>query len=175
MRKQILGICLFLCLGNTLLGQSEADSLEFKIYISERASELRRTFGTKEFEDYASLNHPKILAAYGGEEQFADMVALTVSAIEQEGAKIDSLFFGNPTRFRKCDTLLTCILPQRMTVHFDKKHIQTTIYLLGVSTDGEKWYFLDTTFGGKEMLEAIVPTLCLSDLPPMEEKVWEDE
>jgi hypothetical protein len=154
-----------------LISFAQSDSIFWKDNAVLRAGELEITFRVKDYKYYASLNHPKLVEMMGGTEKFAETLADQMKQLEAE-LKIDSMDFGEPFNFMKCDSnTVNCILPQTMIVHIsDTMAIRSTVYLLGTSEDaGRTWYFLDGSHGAF-FLDAIVPFRCKTLVIPEREQ-----
>lgn len=157
--KNVLLICgVMLCCG-ILKGQT-ADSTFWKNMALETANDLELTFKERDYKRYAKLNHPKLIAMFGTEDDFAKMMEQQMGAIEKE-VKIDSIDFGIPFNFLKCDSTINCLLSQTMMMQLgDTLAMRSTVYLLGVSDDsGKTWYFVDAS-NGAPFLDLIVPRRC---------------
>ena len=139
---------------------AQADSIFWKNMASETASDLEMTFREHDFKAYAQLNHPKIIEMMGTVDDFATMMEEQMKQIEAE-VKIDSIDFGVPFNFKKCETSINCLLPQTLFMRIsDTLAMRSTVYLLGISENGgKKWYFVDAT-NGEQYLDAIVPNRC---------------
>jgi hypothetical protein len=139
-----------------------------------RAGELEITFKMKDYKHYASLNHPKLVEMIGGEAAFAKMLEEQMSTLEQS-IKIDSMDFGDPYQFTKCDSdsIINCLLPQTMLIRLDDTlTMRSTVYLLGVSEDkGNSWYFLDAS-NGATYLDALVPNRCKDFIIPERQQAF---
>ena len=140
--------------------QAQSDSTFWKNMALETASDLEMTFRDRDFRAYAKLNHPKLVEMMGTVDDFATMIDEQMKQIEAE-VKIDSIDFGVPFNFMKCDNSINCLLPQTLFMRIsDTLAIRSTVYLLGVSENGGKtWYFVDAT-NGEQYLDAIVPNRC---------------
>ena len=139
---------------------AQADSIFWKNMASETASDLEMTFREHDFKAYAQLNHPKLIEMMGTVDDFATMMEEQMKQIEAE-VKIDSIDFGVPFNFKKCETSINCLLPQTLFMSIsDTLAMRSTVYLLGISENGgKKWYFVDAT-NGEQYLDAIVPNRC---------------
>ena len=139
---------------------AQSDSTFWKNMASETASDLEMTFREHDFKAYALLNHPKLVEMMGTVDDFAKIMEEQMKQIEAE-VKIDSIDFGVPFNFMKCDNSINCLLPQTLFMRIsDTLAIRSTVYLLGVSENGgKKWYFVDAT-NGEQYLDAIVPNRC---------------
>ena len=140
--------------------RAQSDSTFWKNMASETASDLEMTFRERDFKAYALLNHPKLVEMIGTLDDFANMMEEQMKQIEAE-VKIDSIDFGIPFHFMKCETSINCLLPQTLFMRMnDTLAIRSTVYLLGISENGgKKWYFVDAT-NGEQYLDAIVPNRC---------------
>lgn len=154
----ILIVLLGLPLSINLIAQT--DSTYWKNMALEVASQLELTFRDRNFKEYAKLNHPKIIEMMGSIEDFSVMMEDQMKQIETE-AHIDSVDFGIPFNFVKCDKSINCLLTQTLLMSVsDSFSVKSTVYLLGISEDdGTTWYFLDAS-NGEEYLDAIVPDRC---------------
>ena len=139
---------------------AQADSTFWKNMALETASDLEMTFREHDFKAYALLNHPKLIEMMGTVDDFATMMEQQMKQIEAE-VQIDSIDFGVPFNFMKCDNSINCLLPQTLFMRIsDTLAMRSTVYLLGVSENGgKKWYFVDAT-NGEQYLDAIVPNRC---------------
>ena len=152
---------------------AQRDSVFWKDNAVLRAGELEITFKMKDYKYYASLNHPKLVDMMGGRDKFAQTIEEQMKQIEAE-VKIDSMDFGEPFNFVKCDSnTVNCILPQTMILHIsDTMAMRSTVYLLGTSEDaGKTWYFLDGS-NGAFFLDAIVPFRCKTLAIPEREQAF---
>ena len=152
---------------------AQRDSIYWKDNAILRAGELEITFRLKDYKYYASLNHPKLVEMMGGVEKFAQTMDEQMKQIEAE-VKIDSMDFGTPFNFMKCDSqTVNCILPQTMTLHIsDTMALRSTVYLLGTSEDvGKTWYFLDGS-NGALFLDTLVPFRCKTLAIPEREETF---
>lgn len=167
MKKLLINIILFF---TPLSIFAQNDSIFWKDYAILRAGELEITFRTKDYKYYASLNHPKLVEMMGGKDKFAQTMEEQMKQIETE-VKIDSMDFGEPFNFIKCDTTVNCILPQTMIIRMsDTMALRSTVYLLGTSDDdGRTWYFVDAS-NGATFLDTIVPFRCKTLVIPEREQ-----
>ncbi len=139
---------------------AQSDSTFWKNMALETASDLEMTFREHDFKAYALLNHPKLVEMIGTVDDFSTMMQEQMKQIEAE-VKIDSIDFGVPFNFIKCENSINCLLPQTLFMRIsDTLAMRSTVYLLGVSENGgKKWYFFDAT-NGEQYLDAIVPNRC---------------
>ena len=140
--------------------KAQNDSIYWRDNAILRSGELEITFKMRDYKYYAALNHPKLVQMMGGVQAFAKTLEEEMIKIETE-IKIDSMDFGTPFNFMKCDSALNCLLPQTMILRLnDTMALRSTVYLLGTSEDGGKtWYFVDGS-NGATFLDAIVPVRC---------------
>jgi hypothetical protein len=152
--------------------KAQTDSTFWKNMASETASDLEITFREHNFKAYALLNHPKLIEMMGTADDFATMMEEQMKQIEAE-VKIDSIDFGIPFNFMKCESSINCLLPQTLFMRIsDTLAMRSTVYLLGVSENGgKKWYFVDAT-NGEEYLDAIVPNRCKVFVIPNKEQEY---
>ena len=163
-------LCWALMCGMGVL-KAQSDSTFWKNMALETANDLELTFKEHDYKRYAELNHPKIVSMFGTMDDFAKMMEEQMAAIENE-VKIDSIDFGVPFNFVKCDSAINCILSQTMIMRMgDTLAMRSTVFLLGNSDDnGKTWFFLDAT-NGASFLDAIVPNRCkMLEIPARKEE-----
>lgn len=143
-----------------------SDSTFWKNMALETANDLELTFKERNYKRYAELNHPKLVAMFGTVDDFAKMMEQQMATIEKE-VKIDSIDFGVPFNFVKCDSSINCLLSQSMIMRLgDSIGMRSTVYLLGVSDDvGKTWYFVDAS-NGAAFLDLIAPRRCKDFIIP---------
>ena len=151
--------------------KAQKDSIFWKNNAMVRAGELEITFKMRDYRYYASLNHPKLVEMMGGIDAFTKTIEEQMTQIERE-MKIDSIDFGEPFGFMKCDSVINCILPQTTFLRLnDTMALRATNYLLGTSDDdGNTWFFVDGTIE-VAYLDIILPKRCtLLAIPKREEE-----
>ena len=168
MLKKIIFLLMLIPLSINLKAQT--DSTYWKNMALEVASELELTFRDRNFKAYAQLNHPKLVEMMGTVDDFAQMMEEQMAQIEVE-AKIDSIDFGVPFNFVKCEKSINCLLPQTLIMSVsDSLSLKSVVYLLGISEDsGNTWYFIDAS-NGEEFLDAIIPNRCKIFVIPKKEE-----
>lgn len=162
--------CVFLCF--YVPTGAQTDSSYWKLSALKTAKKLETTFRQHDFRAYALLNHPKLVEMIGTVDDLAAIIEDQMKQIEAE-VKIDSIEFGVPFNFMKCERSINCLLPQTLYMQInDSVALRSTVYLLGVSeNESDKWYFVDAT-NGVLFLNAIVPNRCKIYAIPSKEQEY---
>ncbi len=161
----------FLLLFSASILRGQLDSVYWKESAHVKAIQLEIAFKMRDYRYYAELNHPKIVEMLGGKDKFVSVLSDQMKQVEEE-VKIDSIDFGLPFNFSRCDSVVNCLLAQTMFMRLtDTMAMRSTIYLIGHSEDfGREWYFFDAS-NGAQLLDIVAPKRCktLAVLPPERE------
>lgn len=115
----------------------------------------------KHYDDYASYNHPKVLAQVdGGIEGMAMLIAKQVKDIEENNNIITAVWPKMPKTMIDTAGEWQCTLPQFMEYRLPEGKIKAETTIIGLSPDkGVTWYFIDAAGRTLAQLKELFPTL----------------
>jgi hypothetical protein len=139
--------------------------------IKTEALKMAKALAAMDLETFASFSWP----ALANDPKSKEMIKMGIDSAEkyrkQFGIKVKSIIIGNPSPVVKYKGVMQCTIPQNLTVEALMGSIQTETTLIGLSTDGKKWYFVDALFfeqDSKTKLPELSPELVI---PPMKKPV----
>ena len=149
--------------------RSFVDSSIFLPAIRERTTQLGTTLMAKDYQTFATLNHPKLQELVGGADELAKTIEGEMKQMEASGFVIIKCEFGDAFNFVECEGEIQCVVTQIMEMKMPERgRIISRSYLVGISSDaGNTWYFLDVQNMGIEEAKKMFPNLCKDlQIPP---------
>jgi hypothetical protein len=127
-------------------GHSPANKTEANIYRS--ADSMLAAFKRKDWQTFASYNHPAITKMMGGEQAFASFIREQMNQIPDTAIK--RIQAGKILQLIKTNNDQQCVIEQTMEMHIEGVKISDTTYLIGESLDGGRnWTFLDASVNAR--------------------------
>jgi hypothetical protein len=160
---------LLICCSATIFAQNQST------IIKTEALKMAKALAAMDLETYASYSWP----ALANDEKNKQMLKQGIDSAEkyrkQFGVKVKSIIIGNPSKVVKHKGVLQCTIPQNMTVTAMLGSLETETTLIGLSTDGKKWYFVDANLFKGEQTKAKLPELSPKlIIPPTKAPVMKD-
>jgi hypothetical protein len=114
-------------------------------------------------EDYSTTldyTYPKFLQLHGGKDSVLNTIKEGLRKMEEQNMKlvIESGHFGEPSDEVKVDSLIYCVIPEKLRIKINGSTYITTSSLIGISSDnGNSWTFLEgaSRLGLKSLLPGI--------------------
>lgn len=132
--------------------------------IKTEALNMAKNLAALDLEGYASFSWP----ALANDPKSKQMIKQGVDSAEkfrkQFGIKVKSIIIGNPSVVVTHKGVMQCTIPQNLTVEAMMGSIATETTLIGLSTDGVKWYFVDALLfksNSKTKLPELSPKLII--------------
>lgn len=115
----------------------------------------------KQYADYVSYNHPKVLEKVeGGADGLAVQIAKQVADIEANNNIITAIWPNMPTTMIDSAGEWQCTMPQFMEYRLPEGKIKAETTLIGLSPDkGKTWYFIDAAGRTLAQLQELFPNL----------------
>ncbi len=136
--------------------------------IKTEALKMAKALAALDLETYASFTYPTLISDKTSKEKIKQGVDSVEKYRKQFGIKVKSIIIGNPSAVVTYKKVMQCTIPQTMTVEVLNGSIVTETTLIGLSNDGQKWYFVDAMIykqkEAKEKLPELSPELVI---PPM--------
>lgn len=162
MKKSIILFAVFFLITNFTFAQNQAT------VIKTEALKMAKALAALDLETYASFTYPTLVSDKTSKEKIKQGVDSVEKYRKQFGIKVKSIIIGNPSAVVTYKKVMQCTIPQSMTVEVLSGSIVTETTLIGLSNDGQKWYFVDAMVykqkEAKEKLPELSPDLVI---PPM--------
>lgn len=137
MKKFLLPLLIFCC-----SAASAQDTIQIKKHILQCGDSMATSFKTKNWKKLASYSVPALVEMLGGEEGFIEMTSGVMNQIPDTAIKHFSI--GAVVQLLKTKDGWQCIVEQHMKMHLEGMQVTSKSLLLGISSDGKKWTFVDT-------------------------------
>jgi hypothetical protein len=162
MKKSIILFAVFFLITSYSFAQNQAT------VIKTEALKMAKALAALDLETYASFTYPTLVSDKTSKEKIKQGVDSVEKYRKQFGIKVKSIIIGNPSAVVTYKKVMQCTIPQSMTVEVLSGSIVTEATLIGLSNDGQKWYFVDAMVykqkEAKEKLPELSPDLVI---PPM--------
>lgn len=162
MKKSIILFAVFFLITSYSFAQNQAT------VIKTEALKMAKALAALDLETYASFTYPTLVSDKTSNEKIKQGVDSVEKYRKQFGIKVKSIIIGNPSAVVTYKKVMQCTIPQSMTVEVLSGSIVTETTLIGLSNDGQKWYFVDAMVykqkEAKEKLPELSPDLVI---PPM--------
>lgn len=138
--------------------------------IKTEALKMAKALAALDLETYASYTYPTLIADKESKGKIKQGVDSVEKYRQQLGIKVKSVLLGNPSAVVTYKGIMQCTLSQTMTVEALMGSLETETTLIGLSNDGQKWYFVDAMMYRQKEIKAKLPELS-PDLviPPMKQ------
>jgi hypothetical protein len=154
--RAIKFILLFISFSTVSYSQVKQDNIALKIKTS--ATTMGQLLLSRNYDDFLNYMYPDAIPKMGGRENIIKMIKDGQVEMEQNGTKIISVEFGEPSEILTKNNTLQCILPQMITLQVKGGTLKSKASLFAISSDnGNNWTFLDVTRKTKEQLKQIIP------------------
>jgi hypothetical protein len=121
---------------------------------------MKTAFLSKDYAIVADLTFPKVLDMMGGKDKMIEVTASTISSMEEQGFKFESIAFKAPSNFLKHNGDLQCTVIQVLVMDTPNGKVQSETTVLAISEDdGENWVFLDSSGMPKASLQSFYENL----------------
>lgn len=130
-------------------------------WVKAKAEELSKAFTTGDYERFAALTHPAVVAMTGGKEAMVAMVKKDMEGMRADGFVVESFTAGEPARIVRGGLQLYAVVPTKMRMKTPQGVYVSRSFFLGVSEDGGKsWTFVGGTGAtSKAELKTLLPYL----------------
>jgi hypothetical protein len=138
--------------------------------IKTEALKMAKALAALDLETYASFSWPALANDPNSKQMIKQGVDSTEKYRKQFGIKVKSIIIGNPSTVITYKGVMQCTIPQNLTVEAMMGSITTESILIGLSTDGMKWYFVDANLfkspQTKDKLPELSPKLIIPTVKP---------
>lgn len=111
----------------------------------------------KDYDTYVNYTYPKLMKDMGGREKMKETIKKQMEDLENQGVKILSVTYGEPSVIIKEKKELQATVPQHMQFESSNGKVTTQTTVIAISQDdGAHWYFVDP---GERDLETVRITL----------------
>lgn len=132
----------------TVCGQSSIQS---------DAENMGKALVAKDYDIYVNYTYPKLMKDMGGRGKMKETIRKQMEDLENQGIKIISVTYGEPSVIIKEKKELQATLPQHMQFESANGKITAQTTIIAISQDdGAHWYFVDP---GERDLETVRITL----------------
>jgi hypothetical protein len=136
-----------------------ADDADVRKAARAKAEEFQSALIKGDYEKFADLSHPKVIAGSGGRKKMIETTAAEMKAMKAGGTEFKAAKMGDASEpVAAGETLYVCV-PFTLEIANANGLVGVKSALLGVSADGGKtWLFVDA-FAGRESLKKSFPDL----------------
>ncbi len=138
--------------------QIVASAQNMQTVIKTEALKMAKALAALDLETYASYSWPSLANDPNSKQMIKQGVDSAEKYRKQFGIKVKSVIIGNPSTVVTHKGVMQCTIPQNVTVEAFAGSIATETTLIGLSTDGVKWYFVDAMFFERDV-KAKLPEL----------------
>ena len=140
--------------------------------IKTEALKMARALSAMDLETYSTFMYPALVSDNSSKEKIKQGIDSVNKYREQFGVKVKQILIGNPSKVVTHKDFMQCTLPQTLIIEALMGTLETETTLIGLSKDGQKWYFVDAMLykqkDAKEKLPELSPSLII---PPMKQPV----
>lgn len=133
---------------------------------------MARALSAMDLETYSTFMYPSLVSDNVSKEKIKQGIDSVNKYREQFGIKVKQILIGNPSKVVTHKSFMQCTLPQTLIIEALMGTLETETTLIGLSKDGQKWYFVDAMLyrqkEAKDKLPELSPGLVI---PPMKAPV----
>lgn len=152
-----------------VLSFCSASAQNMQTVIKTEALNMAKALAALDLEGYASYSWPALANDPNSKQLIKQGVDSAEKYRKQFGFKVKSIIIGNPSIVITYKEVMQCTIPQNITVEAFAGSIATESTLIGLSTDGVKWYFVDALLfesNSKAKLPELSPKLFIPPTKP---------
>lgn len=127
--------------------------------IKTEALKMAKALAAMDLETYTSYSWPELVSDPQNKQQIKQVADSADKYRKQFGIKVKSIVIGNPSTVVTHKGVMQCTIPQTMAVEAMMGSIETETTLIGLSSDGKKWYFVDANFFNNKESKQKLPEL----------------
>ncbi len=124
-----------------LCTKAQLDTNSVKPYIRNCADSLSASFKTRDWYKLARFTNPNLIQMMGGEKNFAETVQKQMDLMGQDA--IHDSKIGKVLQVVQTNKGWQCVTEHVLDMEMLNKPVHQSTYLIGTSSDGKHWYFLD--------------------------------
>ncbi len=123
--------------------QIVASAQNMQTVIKTEALKMAKALSALDLEKYALFSWPALVNDANSKQMIKQGVDSAAKFRQQYGIKIKSVMMGNPSTILTHKSIMQCTIPQIITVEAFSNFMELETTLVGLSTNGIKWYFVD--------------------------------
>ncbi len=150
--KKLLGVVVVLLLAWFALASKNIDPVKT---LGRDSQQFASYMNEINFDGVASMTHPKIVKAAGGESNAAIMIKKLLSE-NPLGGSFKNMNFKTPNSIVSIKNNLGAVVPYDVLLEVNgKQAVMESFYIAWSDNEGEKWYFADGSRVNQRALEAL--------------------
>ncbi|MBP6687641.1 MAG: hypothetical protein KA160_07250 [Lacibacter sp.] len=138
--------------------------------IKTEALKMAKALSAMDMETYATFMYPTLVSDKTSKEKIKQGMDSVNKYREQFGLKVKQILIGNPSAVQTHKGIMQCTLSQTTTVEALMGTITMESTLIGLSNNGNQWYFVDAMLyrqkDSKEKLPELSPALVIPPMKP---------
>lgn len=138
--------------------------------IKTEALKMAKALAAMDLETYASYSWPELVSDPQNKQRIKAAADSADKYRKQFNIKVKSIVIGNPSAVVTYKGVMQCTIPQTLTVEAMMGSIETESTLIGLSRDGNKWYFVSSNFFDNKETKEKLPELSPQLIIPKQKK-----
>lgn len=156
-RRLLAGLVAVILLGIWVAAVQAGTSEENLV---QQAKQFNDAWNAGDYETFAQFLFPPQVEHLGGRAAVIGAAKKVVRDLESSGATVLDQRVGRASQVVKEEYGLAAFVQTEMDMKFEGEKYKKTSFLVAISDDGNRWYFLDGTGAPKAELLKLFPRLC---------------
>ncbi|MBX9784772.1 MAG: hypothetical protein K2X48_15900 [Chitinophagaceae bacterium] len=138
--------------------------------IKTEALKMARALAAMDFKTYAAYTWPALVSDDSSKQKIKQGADSAAKYQKQFGLKVKSILIGNPSAVVKHKGVMQCTISQTTEIEAMMGSLSSENTLIGLSTDGKKWYFVEASLFASPKSKAKLPELSPKLVIPVQKK-----